>query len=154
MILPANAPVPMAHPELPEGCKSEYDEARAIVAASPRAAAALMRLALQKLMANLDEKGENINEDIAALVKKGLPVEIQQALDYCRVVGNNAVHPGEININDTPDVAHTLFEMMNFIVDDRISKPKRIQEAYKKLPEGARKAIEKRDAAPTNLLKP
>jgi hypothetical protein len=64
------------------------------------------------------------------------------------------VHPGEIEINDTPEIAHTLFEMMNFIVDDKISKPQRIQEAYQKLPEGARQAIEKRDAASTNLLKP
>jgi hypothetical protein len=87
------------------------------------------------------------NDDIKYLVEKGLPILVQQALDYCRVIGNNSVHPGEININDSPDIAATLFEMINFIVEDRIAKPKQIEAFYNGLPEGARKAIEKRDAS-------
>jgi len=101
---------------------------------------------VQKLLPELGEKGGNINTDIASLVTKGLPTEVQQALDYCRVVGNNAVHPGELNLDDTPDVAHNLFSMINFIVDDRISRTKRVKEFYEKLPSAAREAIEKRDA--------
>ena len=145
MIVPCEAPVPPAHFDMPDECRADYDEARSIVAASPRAAAALLRLAVQKLMAALGEKGKNINDDIGALVEKGLPVQIQQALDFCRVVGNNAVHPGEIEINDTPEIAHNLFTMLNFIIEDRISRPKHIQALYDKLPEGARKAIATRD---------
>lgn len=145
MLVPGEAPVPPAHVDMPAECRAEYDEARSIVALSPKAASALMRLALQKLMVVLGEKGKNINDDIGSLVGKGLPMLVQQALDYCRVVGNNAVHPGEIEINDTPEIAHQLFVMMNFIVDDRISRPKQIEDFYSRLPEGARSAIESRD---------
>lgn len=145
MHVPSEAPVPPHHEDMPEVCVSDYDEARDIVARSPKAASALMRLGIQKLMVALGEKGKNINDDIGTLVKKGMPIEVQQALDYCRVVGNNSVHPGELSIDDDPNIAYSLFEMMNFIVEDRITKPKKIAELYKKLPEGALKAVEKRD---------
>lgn len=145
MIVPSDAPVPPAHPDMPQECIAEYNEARAIVGLSPRAASALLRLALQKLLAVLGEKGKNINDDIASLVSKGLPPQVQQALDFCRVVGNNAVHPGAIDLNDTPEIAHHIFTMMNFIVEDRVSRPKHIASLYAKLPEDARKAIEGRD---------
>ncbi|MCR9306378.1 DUF4145 domain-containing protein [Vibrio diabolicus] len=146
MIVPSEAPVPPSHVDLPQSCTTEYDEARDIVARSPRAAAALLRLCVQKLMNELGEKGKNINDDIGSLVKKGLPVEVQQALDYCRVIGNNGVHPGEIELTDNPEIAHSLFEMINFIVEDRISRPKKVAELYGKLPQGALNAVEKRDS--------
>jgi hypothetical protein len=146
MVVPSSAPGPPPHIDLPISCVEDYNEARDIVARSPRASAALLRLTIQKLLSELGEKGKNINEDIGSLVAKGLPVEVQQALDYCRVIGNNAVHPGEIEISDNPDVAHSLFEMVNFIVEVRISQPKKIAELYNVLPAGALKAVEKRDS--------
>lgn len=148
MIVPSEAPVPPPHVDMPENCIPEYNEARDIVARSPKAAAALLRLCVQRLMVELGEKGKNINDDIGVLVKKGLPVEVQRALDYCRVVGNNGVHPGEIELTDNPQIAHSLFEMLNFIVEDRITRPKKVAELYSTLPEGALKAVEKRDAQP------
>lgn len=147
MIVPSDSPVQPHHPDMPEVIISEYDEARSIFGRSPRAAAALLRLALQKLVAVLGEKGDNINEDIKSLVKKGLPVQVQQALDFCRVVGNNAVHPGEIDLNDSPEIAQNLFTMINYIVEDRITRPKQVESLFNALPEGARAAIEKRDRA-------
>lgn len=146
MVIPAEAPVAPAHPDMPGSIQGEYEEARSIFARSPRAAVALLRLAVQKLMPELGEKGENINADIKSLVAKGLPVQVQQAFDFCRVVGNNAVHPGEINLNDTPEMGQHLFNMINFIVEDRITRPKQIAELYAQLPELARAAVEKRDA--------
>ena len=145
MIVPSEAPVAPPHQDLPKSCFSEYNEARDIVSKSPRAAAALLRLAVQKLMVELGEKGKNINNDIGSLVAKGLPVEVQQALDYCRVIGNNGVHPGEIELNDNPEITNSLFQMINFIVEDRISRPKKVAELYNILPQGALEAVEKRD---------
>ncbi|MFL6282702.1 MAG: DUF4145 domain-containing protein [Pyrinomonadaceae bacterium] len=148
MIIPSTSTTEPAHPDLPDDCRFDYEEAAAVVSASPRAAAALLRLGIQKLMLHLGEKGKNINEDIASLVSKGLPPLIQKALDYCRVVGNNAVHPGEIDLNDTPETAHQLFRMINFILEDRIERPKEIEALYNSLPQGARDAIDKRDNKP------
>ena len=146
MLIPAEAPVAPPHPDMPESVVDEYQEARSIFARSPRAAVALLRLCIQKLMPELGEKGNNINTDIRSLVEKGLPAQVQQAFDFCRVVGNNAVHPGEINLNDTPEMGQHLFNMINFIIEDRITRPKQMAELYAQLPEQARAAIEKRDA--------
>ncbi|RZH12698.1 DUF4145 domain-containing protein [Acinetobacter pittii] len=145
MIFPEQQPIVIPHSDLPNNIKSYFDEALSIFYKSPRGSTALLRLAIQQLMSELGEKGNNINEDIKSLVSKGLPIKIQQALDYCRVIGNNAVHPGEINIDDTPEIAEVLFKMINFIIEEMITKPKEVDELYNLLPESARVAIDKRD---------
>jgi uncharacterized protein DUF4145 len=112
---------------------------------SPRGSAALSRLALQKLMVDLGEKGKNINDDIASLVQKGLETEIQRALDIVRVVGNNAVHPGQVDLKDDRGIAITLLQLVNLVVDRRIAAVKRLNETYAALPAGALEQIQKRD---------
>jgi hypothetical protein len=76
----------------------------------------------------------------------GLPVQVQQSLDIVRVVGNNQVHPGTLDVRDDATMAETLFELVNIIVEDRIARPKQIAALYAKLPETSRKQIEARDA--------
>ena len=105
----------------------------------------MLRLAIQKLCLELGQKGKNINEDIAALVKNGLDVKVQQALDIVRVIGNSAVHPGQIDIRDDLATAETLFKLVNLIVEKTISEPRQIAELYGSLPANALTAIEKRD---------
>jgi hypothetical protein len=131
--------------DMPSVVRDTFEEASRIVDASPRGAAALLRLALQMLCAEIGMPGKNINDDIKSLVADGLPVRIQQALDIVRVVGNEAVHPGTMDIRDNRDVAMTLFGLVNAIVQDRITQPKEIQSLYDKLPADKVAAIEKRD---------
>ena len=61
-----------------------------------------------------------------------------------RVTGNHAVHPREIDFDDTTDV-HTLFDLVNIITEDFITRRKRVQKLYDKIPEKEKK-IKERDS--------
>ena len=145
LIYPIIGNGPPPNPDTPDDVKSIYEEAKMLQGLSSRASAALLRLALQMLMPHLDEYGKNINDDIASLVKKGLDPTIQQSLDIVRVIGNNAVHPGQIDISDDQETSQALLVLLNLIVDSRISQPKKIAALYGILPQSSRDAIDKRD---------
>ena len=145
MIHPDSSPAPQPNSDLPDDIKNDYNEARNIIARSPRGACALLRLCLQKLCGFLGESGKDINADIAALVKKGLNPKIQQSLDIVRVIGNEAVHPGQIDLRDQPATAAQLCTLLNFIADAMITQPNAIEALYTKLPESKLEQIEKRD---------
>jgi Domain of unknown function (DUF4145) len=145
LVYPQPLTGPMPIDGMPEDVRADYEEARRVAECSPRSAAALLRLAVQKLCKHLGESGKNINDDIAELVKKGLSSDIQRALDIVRVVGNNAVHPGELDLNDSPAICTQLFVLLNLIVERMIIEPKRISEAFSSLPPSSLSAIQKRD---------
>jgi hypothetical protein len=135
---------PQPNKDLSADIQKDFNEAREIVNASPRGAAALLRLCIQKLCKQLGEKGENINADIASLVKKGLNPRVQKSLDIVRVIGNEAVHPGTID-TDNRAMAMSLFALVNSIADQMISQPKHVDALYEGLPKDKRDAIESRD---------
>jgi hypothetical protein len=145
MVYPHQVNAPAIHEDLPEVCRTDFQEARLTLGVSPRGAAALLRLCLQKLLGCIGGKGEHIDTDIKTLVAAGLDPHIQQALDVIRVTGNNAVHPLDMDPEDVVENVPVLFEMINLIVDERISRQKNINERFARLPEKARLAIEKRD---------
>jgi hypothetical protein len=146
LVYPVSVSVIEAHEMMPAPIKADFDEAGAILNDSPRGAAALARLCIQKLVIELGGDGNNLNADIAELVKKGLEVEVQQALDVVRVIGNNAVHPGTIDLKDDKETALTLLQLVNMIVERRIAGPKKLLKLFAGLPAGALEQIEKRDA--------
>jgi len=145
MVIPIVSGTPMPNQDMPEIVANIYQEAREVLPYSAKASAALLRLALQHLCKELGGDGKNINDDISKLVGQGLSVKIQRALDSIRVIGNNAVHPGTIDLDDNPDIASLLFQLLNIIVNEMITQPKQIDELYSKLPQGSLNAIEKRD---------
>ncbi len=121
--------------DLPPDILADYQEARSIVTLSPRGAAALLRLAIQKLCSHLGESGKNLNADIASLVEKGLSPIVQKSLDVVRVVGNEAVHPGTLDLRDDQDTASKLFRLINIIAERMISHTKHIDAMYESFPE-------------------
>jgi hypothetical protein len=149
MVWPRQGVAPLANPDMPDDIRRDYDEASTILDLSPRGAAALLRLAVQKLCKHLGEKGKNINEDIASLVAKGLDPRVQQALDVVRVVGNDAVHPGAMDLRDDRATAEHLFGLVNVIVERMISHPKHMDALYASLPASKLEEIERRNAKAT-----
>lgn len=146
MIIPSHSTAPMPHNDMPELVKKDYLEAREILNKSPRGACALLRLALQKLCNEFVKGKKDINEQIAELVKQGLPSQLQKAFDIVRIVGNNSVHPGEINVDDNPEIALMLFKLINMIIEKMITEPNELKEFYEDtIPEKTQKAIKERN---------
>jgi hypothetical protein len=72
---------------MPDDIREHFREAAEIVDESPRAAAVLVRLFIQRLMPHIGGKGVDLNVDIADLERKGLESEIRQAMR------NRSLHP-------------------------------------------------------------
>lgn len=146
IIYPNQSFIEVPNEDLSNEIKNDYIEASNIVNNSPRAAAALLRLAIQKLCIQLGEKGKDLDTDIGNLVKKGLNIQVQKSLDTLRVVGNNAVHPGQIDINDNKELVVKMFSLINFISEKMITEPKEIDQLYSDiLPENAKEHVKERD---------
>jgi hypothetical protein len=147
MIWPMETDAPPPATDLPNALTADFEEARAIYRASPRGAAALLRLLIQKLCLELGSSEKDINKAIGGFVKDGrISPVIQKALDAVRVVGNESVHPGTMDLKDDTETVNSLFGIINFIVEKMITEPKEIDAIYSALPAGKLAGIAKRDA--------
>jgi hypothetical protein len=147
IVLPGETDAPPPAVDLPADCVPDYEEARAILPRSPRGAAALLRLVIQKLLPHLGATKKAIDAAIGELVAAGkIKTQIQQALDTVRVVGNESVHPGEMDLRDDRETALALFRIVNLIVETEITEPKRLEALYASLPKSKLDGIANRDA--------
>jgi hypothetical protein len=145
LLWPHSGDTPPPNPDLSADVRRDYEEAGSILDLSPRGAAALLRLAIQKLCKELGGTGKDVDKDIGMLVARGLPVAVQQALDVVRVIGNEAVHPGELNLKDDRTTAASLFTLVNMIAEKMVTEPRAVAEMFDALPQGKRDHIGKRD---------
>jgi Domain of unknown function (DUF4145) len=147
MVYPADTRFgPEPNEDLPDDIRTDYVEARDIADRSPRGAAALLRLCLQKLCVHLGQPGRDINTDIAALVEaERISASIQTAMDTVRITGNEGVHPGTLRLEDDPDLVAALFLFVNLVAEEALTRPRVIDEMYARMPEGRRNSIEQRD---------
>jgi len=140
MVYPRRGPVALPNSDLPDEIKKDYEEAAGVVEQSPRAAAALLRLALEQLCQILGQKGTRLDDSIKNMMAKGLlNRNLQQAFDIVRVTGNNAVHPGKIDLRDDKKTVYQLFKLINIIADRMISDDKTVSEIYENLPNGQKR---------------
>lgn len=136
------------NPDIEEHIRADIEEARSILGSSPRGAAAILRLALQKLCVQLGEPGKKIDTDIKSLVAKGLDPHLQRAFDIVRVMGNEAVHPGILDLRDDAETAAELINLINIVAQTMITNKKAIDALYSRLPADKVAGIEARDKKP------
>ena len=148
MVFPKTLTAPLPYQDMPNPVKEVYEEARLISNDSPRAAAALLRVALEKLTEELGEKEGNLNTRIKNLKKKGLSQQIIDSSDVIRVNANEGgAHSGAIDLTgkDGMEIVNKLFWLLNIIVDRTITETKEIESMRKNLPPEKKKGIENRD---------
>lgn len=146
LVWPPESGLPDPVDDCPKEIRAIYNEARQIFPISTRAAAALLRLAIQMICVERGLSGGDLNSDIGTLVKGGLPIEIQQSLDLVRVVGNNAVHPGQIVIEENKERIEKFFGLVNLTIDALLVQPKKIKAMFSTLvPSAQQKQIIARD---------
>ena len=135
LVYPDISSVELPNQDLPPDIMGLYKEAESVLNKSPRAAAALLRVALEKLCQEHGDRGKSLKENIDLIAQNGnIPPHLMDGMTAVRVVGNEAVHPGKINFEskETPKMVEALFEMINFIAYDMITRRKRAEAICKK----------------------
>jgi hypothetical protein len=106
----------------PAFVEEDVEEAAAILNESPRGATALMRVCIQKLMPLLKQDGEKLNDSMSSLVRKGLEVEIQQAMEVLQVLGNDPVQPTGLDTQEDKEMALRFVDSLKAILERRMLK--------------------------------
>ena len=128
----------------PPNVRREREETSQTLEASPRGAAALLRLAIEKLCKELGVSGESLKDDVALFVREDVDARVQKVLDAARIIESNAVRPGQIGLGDDRATAETLSGLVNLICEKMIMEPRHLQAVYTKLREGAGNTMEQR----------
>lgn len=144
MVWPTALGGPAPNGDMPHDVTVIYNEARSVMTLSPRAASALLRLALEALLTGLYPDAGNLNDTIGAAAAAGLSRQIVNAMDVLRFNGNAAIH--EIGREDTAETAAALSRILNLVVERLITEPRQIAEMHAELPPGVLAQIERRDS--------
>ncbi len=148
LVFPSQITAPRPHKDTPEAVLEYYNEARVVSVSSPRAAAALLRLAAKKLCESLGETDSNLNRAIGKLNQKGLPESVIQSLDTVRIFGNEGgAHEGQIDLTgeDNKQIVDRLFKLINFIVEKTITEPQEVKNMFASLPKNKKQGVAIRD---------
>jgi hypothetical protein len=133
--------------DLNQDIQDDYLEAASIVNKSPRGACALLRLAIEKLCNQLidpSNKKLHLDKKIELLKSKGLTERIYKNLLSVRVIGNEAVHCGTLDLKDNLEVTKQLFYLVNRIAEELITNPKNDESMFQSLPDNKAEEINKR----------
>lgn len=141
--------LPKPNEDMPDSVIEIYNEAASIANKSPRAAAALLRLALERLLEALGQTDGSLYTRIGNLYET-TPQDIIDIMDIIRITGNNGIHDGDIgviNIDDKNDKENVLvlFKFINLLTDEFITRPQQLTDITSNFSQGEQHSIERRN---------
>ena len=111
-----------ANAEEVDEASEDFEEAAAILNKFPRGAAALTRICIQKMMPLVKGNAKNQDENFSSLVRKGLEVEIQQAMDVLQVVRKSPLQRSEVDLKEENEAAKNFLNSLRDILGRRMLK--------------------------------
>jgi len=145
MIYPQVGEAPPPHEEMPPQIRKLYEEARGVLPASPRASAALLRVALEGLLEEAGYKQGRLADRLQKAHEDGkLSASTYKVAETLRYAGNAAVHyePWKIDPSqgeEDREMVYHLFTFVNDVTEELVAKPRRHEEMARKINEKVRK---------------
>ncbi|WP_436867355.1 DUF4145 domain-containing protein [Mammaliicoccus sciuri] len=126
-IHPTTSNIKEPNKDMPINIKDLYNEASSVFELSPRSSLAIIRLALDLLCIELGAKeNDNLFNKVEWLYNENvIDSELKELAHGVRGLGNGAVHPRNIDEEINKDDAIIVFELMNIIVQEKITKVNR-----------------------------
>lgn len=90
---------------MPQEAKEVFEEAQSIINLSPRAACAMLRICVERMVNAAEAQGGNLSQKIESL---NLPPKLTKLAHACRLVGNDAVHNNVIDFSVGSDEAQAV----------------------------------------------
>lgn len=129
-IHPTNSSIKEPNNDMPKNIKDLYNEASSVFELSPRSSLAIIRLALDLLCIELGAKEQdNLFNKVEWLYNENvIDAELKELAHGVRGLGNGAVHPRNIDEEINKNDAIIVFELLNIIVEEKITKENRKNE--------------------------
>ena len=128
MVLPPIGEVPPPNHDLRDDIKEDYNEARNILVYSPRAACAILRLAIDKLMTQVGFDKYQVTKNKKDSGENNLNNKLGRTLERLSMKGKTQIEAGKIDSTDDKAVAMGLFELINLITELKISQSNKINQ--------------------------
>ena len=145
MIYPRVGEAPPPHEEMPPQIRKLYEEARGVLPASPRASAALLRVALEGLLEEAGYRQGRLADRLQKAREDGnLSASTYKLAETLRYAGNAAAHyePWKIDPSqgeEDREMVYYLFDFVNKVTEELVAEPRRVEEMARKINERVRK---------------
>ena len=125
-----------------ENCPSTVielvEEALSVEMNSPRAACTLLRVALERLLIEVDIGSGNLYKRLAALNLNETET-LFKLCEFVRVSGNESAHAGELDLKNNRETVDTLFKCIERINERFISDLALANQVYDKIPDSKKR---------------